>query len=89
MAIIININGETENIEPATNNVFTLQELQKAVNGYIQVVSIHEGEHAGKLIIVDEEGLLKEEPIVNKEASNIAGQLIIGQVILIDRDQIE
>ena len=89
MATIIKITGEKENIEPADNRLFTLEELQKAVGGYIQVVSIPTGEHSGKFMVVDEEGLLKVNPILNTEASKIAGQRIVGQVIIIDRDQIE
>ena len=40
-------------------------------------------------MIVDEEGLLKANPEINKEASRIAGQRIVGQVIIIDKDQID
>ena len=89
MAVIIKTTGQTENIEPANGSVFTLKELQHAVGGYIQIVSITTGEHSGKLLIVDEEGLIKPNPILNKEASKIADQQIVGQVILIDRNQIE
>jgi translation initiation factor 6 (eIF-6) len=88
MAIIIKTNGETEHIEPANSSVFNLKELQKAVGGYIQIVSITTGEYSGRLMIVNEEGLIKPNPQVNKEASRIACQSIVGQVIVIDRDQI-
>ena len=84
MATIITITGKKENIEPVNGKVFTLQELQRAVNGYIQIVPINEN----KLMIVDEEGLLKPYPHINIEASRIAGQRIVGQVVIIDRDQI-
>ena len=89
MAIIIKVNGETEHTHPSNGSVFTLKELQDAVGGYIQIVSITAGEHSGSLMIVDEEGLIKPNPQVNKEASLIAGQQIVGQVIIIDRVQIE
>ena len=89
MAIIIKISGEAENIEPLSGSVFTLEELQKAVGGYIQIVSITAGEHSGRLMVVDEEGKLKTDAQINIEASKIAGQPIVGQVIIIDRDQIE
>ena len=89
MATIIKINGEKENIQPSNGKVFTLEELQKAVNGYIQLVPIKEGEYVGKLMIVDEEGLLKATPQLNKEASKIVSQPIVGQVLIIDRDQIK
>jgi hypothetical protein len=89
MSIIIKVNSQTVNIEPLNGSVFSLDELQKAVGGYIQILSITTGEYAGKLMVVDEEGLLKLNPVVNKTASLIAGQRIVGQVIIIDKDQIE
>jgi len=85
MATIIKITGEIENIEPSNGKMFTLKELQKAVNGYIQIVPVD----SDKLMVVDEEGLLKPNPQLNIEASKIAGQQIVGQVIIINRDQIE
>ena len=88
MAIIIKTTGEVVKVEPANGNIFTLKELQKAVNGYIQIVPITTGEHADKFMIVDEEGLIKPNQI-NVVASKIAGQHIVGQVIIIDKEQIE
>ena len=89
MAIIIKTNGETKHTYPSNGSVFTLKELQKAVGGYIQIVQITTGEHSGMLMVVDEEGNIKEDVQVNKEASIIVGMQIVGQVIIIDRDQIE
>lgn len=85
MATIIKITGEKENIEPENGKVFTLKELQQAVGGLIEIVYLSKD----KLMIVDEEGLIKPNPMINEEASIIAKQPIIGQVIIIDRDQIE
>ena len=89
MAIIIKISGEIENVEPSNGKLFSLLELQEAVNGYIQIVPINEGDYENKLMIVDEEGKLKANAQVNNEASEIANQLIVGDVIIIDKDQIE
>ena len=89
MATIINISGKRENIETADRKVFTLQELQKAVDGYIQIVPLNQGEFVGKLMIVDEDGKLKSDAKLNSEASRIAGQKIVGQVIIIKRNQME
>ena len=41
------------------------------------------------LMIVDEEGRVKANPQLNEEASEIANQQIVGQVIIIDKEQIE
>lgn len=89
MAIIIKLNGEIEDVEPSNGKVFTLEELQQVVGGYVEIVPINAGEYAGMLMLVDEEGMLKEDAQVNIEASKIAGMQIVGQVIIIDRDQIE
>ena len=89
MAVIIKITGKTENIEPADGKVFTLDELQNAVGGYIELVPINSGEYEGKLMVVDEEGRLKADAKLNENASRIAGQIIVGQVIIIDKEQID
>jgi len=89
MAIILKINGTNEDVNPSNGNVFTLEELQKVVGGYIQIVPITAGEHSGKLMVVDEEGKLKADAQLNEEASRIAGQQIIGQIIIINREQID
>ncbi len=89
MAVIIKINGDTETIEPENGKMFSLEELQQAVGGYTQVISIRNGEYAGKLMVVDEEGLLKPEPQVNIKASLVVGQRIVGQVAVIEKHEIE
>ena len=89
MAIIIKTNGETENIEPSNGSVFTLEELQRIVKGYVELVPITNGEHSGRVMVVDEEGKLKADAQLNDEASRIAGQRIVGQVIIIDKEQID
>jgi hypothetical protein len=89
MATIIKTTGELENTEPANNNIFTLIELQNAVNGFFIIVPIDTGEYSDKFMIVDEDGLIKSNPIANTKASKIAGQPIVGQVMIIDREQIE
>ena len=88
MATIIKSNDSTENIEPANGKVFTLEELQKAIGGYIKIISINSGEYNGKFMIVDEEGLLNPNPQLNIEASKIVGYRIVGNVVIIDKDQI-
>ncbi|MBI9060251.1 MAG: hypothetical protein JEZ01_20965 [Labilibaculum sp.] len=89
MATLIKINGKKENIESANGKAFTLEELQKAVNGYIQLIPINSGKYAGKLMIIDEEGLLKSNPKLNEVASEIADRRIVGQVLIIDKTQIK
>jgi hypothetical protein len=64
-------------------DVSSLEKLQKAVGGYIQIVTIDNQ----MCLVVNEEGLLMELP-VNNWASSYSGQLIVGDVILMKRNEI-
>jgi len=59
----------------------TLKKKQDAVGGYIEVVHTR----ASKVLIVNEEGLIKRLPF-NVKASEIAGQQIVGDVICLDEE---
>ena len=83
MAFIINASGEEEEIDPSNGSDFELKELQQAIGGYIQVVRLR----TGKLLVVDEDGLLKNLPI-NTKASLLAGQSIVGTAVLCEEGQI-
>ena len=89
MATLIKLNGTKETVQPKNGNIFSLEELQKYVGGYIEIVPINYGEYEGKLLIVDEEGKIKIGAEINFAASKIANQAIVGTVILIDKCQIE
>lgn len=82
MAHIITPHGESQALltdaKPADGKRFRLHELQKVVDGYIDVVRIP---HSDWALIVDDEGLLKERPL-NVLASLLAGQPIVGTVLL-------
>jgi hypothetical protein len=63
----------------------SLEEAQKFVGGYVEVVSfvapLESGNHVAQLL-VNEEGLLMGLP-VNEEASRLAGQRIVGNALLL------
>lgn len=63
----------------------TLQELQKAVGGYIEVVQT---DSDGTIMIVDEEGRLKRKKW-NKKASYKAGKAIAGDVVIMPDSYLE
>ena len=71
MAKLFKVDGTVENVMPANGTDFTLEELQKMVGGLIQVVPVFRT----KLIVVDEEGRLK-----NYKHNVIASLLVAGQV---------
>jgi len=58
---------------------------QKIVGGYIELVPT--AEDPPRFIICNEEGKLKHLPI-NAPASRIAGQLIVGDVIVFTREEL-
>ena len=82
MAKIIKASGEFVAIEPKNGKNFSLEELQSIVGGYIEIVYLSDG----SLMVVNEEGLLKELPY-NLVASGIAGFYIVGDVLLCKENQ--
>ena len=59
-----------------------LPQRQKLVEGYIEYVSLKDG----GCLIVNEEGRIKGLPF-NQAASNLAGKIITGDVILLSKEE--
>ena len=55
-----------------------LTELQELVGGYIEVVYLKNGDQ----LIVDEDGLMRQK-FPNRDASILAGKLIVGNAVLL------
>ena len=64
-------------------NVSTLKSMQDMVGGYIEFIYLPKS----KILIVDEEGRLMNYPL-NQQASELCGQLIVGDVILADNSEV-
>lgn len=67
-------------------NVDSLESLQKAVGGYIEMLRPHKAIDEGLLksdiiLIVDEEGILKNKA-VNLIASALFGSILVGDVVI-------
>lgn len=83
-------NGDFQETQPNNGTTFELEELQEVVGGYIEIIRLNDG----RLIIVNEEGLLQGLP-VNIEATNIlrrdhsTTQYIVGNAIVCDADMVE
>jgi hypothetical protein len=75
MATKIDIDGTLSEVTP-----LKLEDWQEAVDGYIELIRIprHEGHN---LMLVNEDGIMLRLA-VNKLASQIAGQEIVGPVVL-------
>jgi hypothetical protein len=56
----------------------TLEEMQEFVGGLIELVYLKNGDH----LIINEEGILLELS-KNHEASEIAGQIILGNALIL------
>ena len=64
-------------------NFVGLEAKQEAVGGYIEPVYLD-----GKVLIVNEEGLITDLPL-NETASSMAMQTIVGDVLLLSREEWE
>lgn len=77
----IPVQGRPKEVMPANNTDFKLREVQKLVGGYVEVVYLRDG----RIMLVDEEGLLKGAPL-NRAASRMAGRPIVGNVVVMPND---
>ena len=92
MAQIIKVNGNIVEIEPKNGKDFKLDELQKIVGGYIEIVYLL----GGKIMVVDEEGKLKGYPM-NPKATEVfqnsckyfSLDVIVGDVLVCERRQVK
>ena len=77
MLIIIRTNGTTED----RKRKISLPSAQKIVGGYVEVVRLPVG-----VLLVDEDAQVKRErPPVNEAASRLAGQVILGDAIYMEK----
>ena len=80
MATLYEPSGHDSDCTPRNGKKFTLVELQALVGGYIEMIRIP-GDAGRRVFFVNEEGMLKKlRP--NVRASQIAGQLLVGNAVL-------
>lgn len=84
MAKIIKTSGEMVGVEPENGKYFGLEELHSFVDGYIELLYLSDG----RLMVVNEEGKLRKQPY-NPVASSFAGQHIVGNVLLCEKNLIK
>jgi hypothetical protein len=89
MATIIRADGTIENMTTKKKNP-SLAELQTAVGGYIEIVTLPNN----KLLVVDEEGKLKNRPINSKATAVMTRafghvDVIVGDAVLCDASEIK
>ena len=89
MAEIIKTDGTRTATTPANRAYFTLEEMQRAVGGLVQIVELDDKQS----MILNEEGKLLDQPY-NEEADEIFHQhfvtldYIVGDVLLCENEYI-
>lgn len=68
MATLIKADGTQKEIQPQNGTDFCLEELQKYVDGYIQVIALRNQED--EILVINEDG--KERYPTNKTATDLA-----------------
>ena len=80
---IIKADGTVEHIDLEKE---WLHQVQEAVGGYVEMIPVHPW--ADITMLADEEGRIKGKPY-NHAASMIAGQGIVGDVVIMERTEEE
>ena len=83
MGMLISVDGEQKEVTPV-GDTFSLQELQQYVEGLIEIVPID----PERMAVVNEEGLFMRLPM-NPVASQVAGRLLLGPVLVLSSDEIQ
>lgn len=68
MATLIKADGTQTEIQPQNGTDFSLEELQKYVDGYIQVIQLHNQED--EILVINEDG--KDRYPTNQTATELA-----------------
>lgn len=90
MATLFKTNGETILVVPENQKKFTLEELQKYVGGYIEILTISDN----NFMVINEEGKLEQLPL-NDKATEIYikhfgfNDIIVGDVLIVSNDDID
>ncbi len=83
-AILIHEDSKTESIKPENGKDFSLQELYKLLN--CELVEIVYIRNSNKILIIDEEGKLKPNPILNLKATQMCPpHTIVGKAVLCNK----
>ena len=88
MATILRVDGDSEEVQPRNGIDFSLEELQKIVGGYIEIVKVSNRQ----IMVVDNEGKLKGKP-VNLMASFLYGNpdddAIVGDALVCESGEVK
>lgn len=82
MGLLIRPDGTKEHIIPEDGEAFSLEEMQKYVEGYIELIP----DLDGRIIIANEEGKLNNMPI-NMTATKMWGDVLVGNVLFLNKEE--
>ncbi len=80
LAIVLKTDGTFKYYQPKNNKSLEAEEIQEIIHGYFEPVRTAQG----NFLLVDEDGTSKGLP-VNVLASDIAGQLVVGDALYCDK----
>jgi hypothetical protein len=85
-AYLVKADGSLFIVHPTANRparqTFTLEELQALVSGYIE---IYPQSISNRALLVDEEGLLKPNYVINKTIFDLFSITVVGDVVIVNR----
>jgi len=84
-ALHIKTNGEKTEVVPLNSKTFSLEELQKFVDGPIEILLTKDQQ----TMIVNEEGRLRNLPVNMEATSLIKGHIIVGNVLVCDWSELQ
>lgn len=88
MATLIDTNGKKTKVYPADKEKgFTLEEVYALIG--CKMVEVACTFESGEMMLVDEEGWLKNKPTINSVASLICGGYIIGNALVVSQKEFQ
>lgn len=84
MAKFIPVRGNITDIKPTNEKIFTLDELQKLVDGDIELIYLPNY----KIMVVNEDGMGAGKDF-NVNASIMCNLPVVGDVVVLDRKEFE
>lgn len=82
VATLLKADGTVETFLPSKGKRLSLEEVQGLVGGFVERLKVPAS--GGSVLLVDEEGILKELPL-NPQASELVQRPIYGDALLVPR----
>ena len=90
MGKLIRATGEESDYPPASGKKYTLEELQRAVGGDIEIVAMSDGQ----LMVLNEEGKVRALPFNSKATTMTRGflaptDMVMGDVVVCKNTEVD